>query len=384
MSSEYIYGRKAVNIRGLAATYTALFIESHSSNTFPHEPRWSFYAISKQENALNYVLRHVHHCEGGMTRGPKGVAISAPHEIGCWREAIASAGTMHPGTQLNLEFCKNHYYGSQLPLESLAPFKQLASELELPMAFTPLRKMDELGASVEIGEAVTLNLSHPGVADLVWRAMQEIKVKDLLYGGEPRLVSGYVFMRPLTDACHPWLKPLPVDREVRVVPLVKSDWVMQETITKFKFPYENDPGFSFEKFVVSDWQGRVVSTDPERWFCTKLIELEAAHPGTAESAYRRFKKIIKALVVTPHQGVTIEVMAAMPTAENEVWPQWVIDGRAKLFAASAQYKEGFAALYTGDVTSHLGALALSDFLECNIALPEKAEKPIEQLCLIGE
>ena len=383
MSSEYIYGRKAVTIKGNAATYTALFIESHSSNTFPHEPRWSFYAISKQEHAMDYVLRHVHYCESGMTRGPKGVAISAPHEIGCWRDAIANARAIRPVMWLHLEFCKNHYYGSQLPIDALEPFKQIIVEMELKPDFAPMFKKDELGIDVQVGESVTLNLGHPGVADLVWRATQEIKVKDTLYGGEPRMVSGYVFMRPLTSACQSFADPLPDDIDARVVPLVKSDWILDETITKFVFPYDHDPSFSFTKFVVSNWQGRVLSTDPERWFCKKLIELEAAHPGSAESAYRRFKKIMKGLVVTPHKGVTIEVMAAVPTAENEKWPQWVLDGRAKLFAAPPYYKDGFPAMYTDDVASHLGALALSEFLECNIALPEKAEQPVEQLCLIG-
>ncbi|UUZ66343.1 hypothetical protein LP417_35625 (plasmid) [Polaromonas sp. P1-6] len=384
MSSEYIYGRKAVNIKGVNNTYTALFIESHSSNTFPHNPHWSLYAFSKKENAMDFVLRHVHYCDGGLTRGPRGVSISGEYEIGRWREAIAGALIVSPDMPLHLAFCNNHYHGTQLPLEALEPFKQIVRESKAPVEFDPMQPSFN-GKETVAAELANLNLGNPVHADLIWRATQEIMVSDSLRGNEKRPVPAYVFMHSLKGRMQSSYNCLVEDRESIATPIVKSDWVIQETITKFEFPYDDDPAYTYPKYAVTNWTGRILSTDPERWFCTKLIELEAAQPGSAESAYRKFKRLLKALPVSPYQGITIEVIAAMPSPEREKLAQWVLDDRAKLFE-SAGYEVGHYAVYTSDTRGHQAAMALSGFFECNLAVPEKpqkSEKPVEQLCLLG-
>lgn len=163
-------------------------------------------------------------------------------------------------------------------------------------------------------------------------------------------------------------------------PVVKSAWVMKDAIWKIEFPYPGQQSHSYPKFAVTDWQFRVLSTQPWYWFCEKLIAIEAAAPGSAESAYRKFKKIMKEIPAARHKGMTIELLADSASA---ILPDWAQERLAGLFVSTG-HNPDFGVLYTEKAEDHLVALELSQFLQCNLALADvQTEKPAEQLCLLN-
>lgn len=383
MSSEYIYRRKAVNIRGTRNVYTALFVESHSNNVDPHEPHWWVQAFVKQKDALAAILPHVHYCEDGMTRGPKGVAISGEHSIGKWREALSNAILITPGTYLDLKFLDGrHRYGSELPSSLLADFKNLAQELDCEIPILPIHKMLNSGETC-VGQSVRLFLSNPEDADLIWEMTQRLKVQSAYGNGELYPVKAS-FLRepliPLLESRRDSLSDMDSDRQN--VTTVKSEWVMQESIIRMDLPMEGHPEYTYPRHVVIAANGAVLSTDPHRWFGKKLVELEAACPGSAESAYRKFKKLLKALPITDYKSLSVEVPAAMPASVIVKMPAWVQEHRAKLFE-SWTYQSGAPFLKTDDLKSLLAALYVSDFIDCVLLGAEKSSASTEQLCLIG-
>lgn len=367
MSSEYIYDRAAIRLKGVGCDYIALYALSHSNNVDPYIPEWNLYGLSKLEDALDKPLQYCYYCDDGMTRGKKGQRISGEFDITKWREAIERATVITREFKVTLKFC-NESHSQSHAWQKLEKIKAFAARSGLQL------KIDNITERTDAAW-LEIDLENPEHVDLAWsttRDMSDAESNDY----HKRLMLPFNYLQ--RQVAQRLLGHLGFCDERRVSSTVqrkKSNFELQEVIYKFQFPVDGQPDYKDERFVVVNWLGRILSCDPMRWFCLKLIELEKKNPGTAESAYAKFKKHMNELQVTSHEGMTIEVMASLTDSQRADMTQWDIEKREKLFARS--HKPGFPALYTESVQDHLQAMALAPYLECNLAVAEMqtARKP---------
>lgn len=383
MSSEYIYERKAINLRGEKETYTALFVKSHSSNDGDHTPRWKLYHFSKQADALPYVAQCAHYCDSGLTRGPGGMPLSGEREITSWRVAANTASVLNdasPVKAVDLVFSPT----PRLDADSVA------------MMVAILRLADGKGMDLHhhiadeqavppANSFITLDLSYAPHVDLIWEAINTIKVHSL-YGtdrmvglGPYRFFDAVKGLLALGGSFPSDDKPL-VTQPVKVTTnLLKLH--LGQTFHKFEFPVKGQPVYKDRRIVVTNWACRVLSMDPDSWFAKKLAILEKLQPGCAESAHRAWKRHIKALPVTPVSQIgTVEVCSlngASAAAESESRATMrSLDGwqqeKVKAFFAAHGKNPEVEAVYTNTVEDHLEALSLSGFVPCCIAVDEMA------------
>ncbi|ABM39498.1 hypothetical protein [Polaromonas naphthalenivorans] len=372
MSSEYIYDRAAVRLKGVRFEYIALYILSHSNNVDPYIPNWNLYGFSKLEDALDIPLKYCYYCDDGITRGKKGQMISGEFDINKWRVAIERAPIIKDEFRLQLKFCDEKHSESH-PLLKLEKIKAFAVQLDLHLEIESILGHSEAAWLV-------LDLNNPEHVDLAWattRDMSDAESND----SYKRLMLPFNFLqRQVAERFFGHLGYCDEKRASATVLRKQSNFDLPETIYKFEFPVDDQPVYKDVRFVVVNWLGRILSCSPDRWFCLKLIELEKKHLGTAESAYIKFKKHMKALQVTSHEGMTIEVMASLSGAQRAEMTQWDMDKRDRLFARL--HKPGMSAIFTEVVKDHIQAMALAPYIECNLAISEMktAKKPqVEQM-----
>lgn len=383
MSSEYIYERKAINLRGEKETYTALFTKSHSSNDGDHTPRWKLYHFSKQADALPYVAQCAHYCDSGLTRGPGGMPLSGEREITSWRVAVNTASVLNdasPVKAVDLVFSPT----PRLDADSVATMMAILRLADGKGTDLHHHIADEQ-AVPPANSFITLDLSHPAHVDLIWEAVNTIKVPSLYGTGTMVGLGPYRFFDSVKGLLARGVD-FPADDNPLVTQPVKVTTnllklYLDQTFHKFEFPVKGQPVYKDCRIVVANWACRVLSLDPDRWFGNKLNVQEKMQPGCAESAYRAWKRHIKALPVTPVSRIgTVEVCplnGASAAAENETratmqsLESWQQETVKAFFAAHGKNPE-VEAVYTNTVEDHLAALCLSGFVPCCIAVDEMA------------
>lgn len=370
MSSEYIYDRRAVLLSGTDCNYIALFILSHSNNVDPHEPHWSLYGLSKQCDALNIPLKYAHYCDSGITRGVRGRSITGEYDITKWRQAIAAVRNV--SFKLNIRFYEKPVW-TELGQPLFKKLSALASQRNI--ALTVEAGTDVFRGESRPYESLTLDLAKPSDVDLIWQSTRDGTDPEAVDHHKRMVLPGNLLRR---DYFAFGLDTFAKAQTLLVPKLIPSTWKLNEKILKFAFPVNGQATYMDERYVVVDWRGRVISTSPEYWFCEHVLpKAEAAEPGSAESAYKKFKAIKKSLHVTPHEGMTIEVPATMKTEQLSKLENWQQENRQAFFARLL--KPGFPAAYTDCVDDHIKALSMSDFMECNLALSTQAAMQEGQL-----
>jgi hypothetical protein len=383
MSSEYIYERKAINLRGEKETYTALFTKSHSSNDGDHTPRWKLYHFSKQADALPYVAQCAHYCDSGLTRGPGGMPLSGEQEITSWRVAVNTASVLNdasPVKAVDLVFSPT----PRMDADSVATMMAILS-LAGGKGVGLHHHIADDKAAPPSNSFITLDLSYAAHVDLIWEAINTIKVPSLYGTGTMVALGAYRFFDSVKGLLARGVD-FPADANPLVTQPVKGSTTLLKlhlgkTFHKFEFPVKGQPVYKDCRIVVANWACRVLSLDPDRWFGNKLAMMEKVQPGCAESAYRAWKRHIKALPVTPVSRIgTVEVCplnGASAAAENETratmqsLESWQQETVKAFFAAHGKNPE-VEAVYTNTVEDHLAALCLSGFVPCCIAVDEMA------------
>lgn len=379
MSSEYIYDRKAINLRGVKCDYTALFVKSHSSNDGEHTPRWKLYNFSKKIDAMCYPAQCAHYCESGLTRGIKGRAISGQYEIEAWRNAIRGACLLTENdrfTFVDLLF----YDKPAASIDSRHTLNALAKLAENTGVILYQFVQNQLGS--QLATKITLNLAAPKHVDLIWQAIDTIKVQSFWSASsDPVGLGPYVFFGAVKAALEQGYKfsvdsnPLTTQPEKVKTELLQK--YLGNSFHKFDFPVDGQAVYKDRRIVVSNWACRVLSTDPDGWFCKKLAIMEKVQPGCAESAYRAYKRHINALPVTPVEQIgTVEVRpldGQNTAAESETRVTWeTLTGweleSAKAFFAKHTKNPETDAVYTSTDTEHLAALSMSNYVPCFIAV----------------
>lgn len=378
MSSEYIYGRLAVNLRGVSSDYTALFAKSHSSNDGEHTPRWKLYNFSKKEDAMLYPVQCAHYCDSGLTRGVKGRAITGQFEIESWRDAVRDACLVTESDKfklVDLLFVEKPNRQEQ-SFETLRALDKLAEKNGVI-----LYQFVQNQISAPVTTKITLNLATPKHVDLIWEAINTIKVPSI-YGSHIMAGLGpYAFFGSVKVALEQGYK-FPADLKPLATQPVKVKTGLLEkylgnSFHKFDFPVDGQAVFKDRRIAVSNWACRVLSMDPDSWFGKKLAIMEKVQPGCAESALRAFKRHIKELPVTPIEQIgTVEIRSldGINTAgENETrvtsesLERWQLETVKAFFANYAKNPET-EAVYTTTAKDHLTALCMSDFVPCWLAV----------------
>ena len=377
MSSEYVYDRRAVNLPGVEGTYTALFIKSHSNNTFPHNPRWWMYHLSEKPRALDHVLRYAHTCDDGLTRGPGGTPLSGQHEIALWRTAIAEASTLPSKDKFGSMFSTLDFSEkpclSEYTLDVMHKFLALAASMGIDLA------SEQYSGAGPVRHFVKFNLCEPSHIDLMWRASREIEV-ERLYGDQKAYMRLSPFLKPIENFdsyCRP---QLPRDPLAIVTVPVSSKYDVPETIRRFEFPIEGLVTQTHRVLVVTDWQCNILSTRPDHWFAQRLVEIEAASPGTAESAYRKFSRLIRGLPTSSIEGSIAEVLPCAKKAEKWSGQAWVLDTIKRFYAGQGAI-DPCAPLYTSTAQQLLAAVNMSEYLDCKLAVFEPVPAPRETASL---
>lgn len=360
MSSEYIYQRKALTLKGRTCNFIALFCLSHSSNTYPHEPNWHLYGLSRQEDALTIPLMYARYADSGVNRGPKGRSITGEYDITQWRDAISKAPVCQTTTQLRFSE-KSMWYEQKL--SNLAKVVEHANHLGVSLVLND--SVDTFHGDSWKCTTLTLDLSKTSDVDLIWNLTRD--------GSDSEAKDSYkrlVEPSEIFSSREQWVNES--DHTVRLLerPTLqrsKSSWMLNERILKFEFPVDGQDMYKDMRFAVLNWQSQIIATDPECWFCHEVLPLlERKEPGSAESAYKRFKTIMASLPVTSHEGMTIEVNALLGDSEKAALDDWQLKARAKLFERCL--KPTFPQAYTDTVKDHLAAFGLADFLICSLAL----------------
>jgi hypothetical protein len=367
VSSEYVYDRRAVNLQGVNGTYTALFIKSHSSNTFPHNPHWWLYHLSEKPSAIYHVLRYAHTCDDGLTRGPGGSPLSGQHDIALWRKAITEASTVpskeDAGSMASTVVFAEKPCLAEYALEVMPKFLALAASMGIALSSEPY------SGSGPARHAVTIDLCEPGHIDLIWRASREIEVKPL-YGDETCFMRASMFLKPIENILGSlYLPQLPSDPLAIVTVPASSKYVVPEAIRRFEFPVEGLANQTHRMLVVTDWQCNILSTRPDHWFAQRLVEIEQANPGTAESAYRKFSRLIKALPASSIEGSIAEVLPCAKKAEKWRGQRWVQDTIERFYAGQGA-SDMSVPLYTSTAQQLLAALNVCEYLDCKLAVFE--------------
>ncbi|MDB5744927.1 MAG: hypothetical protein JWR68_3242 [Polaromonas sp.] len=228
MSSEYVHGRRAVNLYGVNGAYTSLFIKSHSSNTFPHMPRWRMYHLAEKTRAPDHVLRYAHTCDDGMTRGPGGSALSGLQDIALWRQAIAEACILNPDDEsmCSLVHFSDKPHSGDFALQALPEFLALADALGIALASEPAQGIDTLK------HAVMISLHDPMHLDLIWQARREIEVKCLHSAGVS-FMQASPFLKSIERLlANEFLPGLPRDNRAVVIAPVASSVVLSVKLLK--------------------------------------------------------------------------------------------------------------------------------------------------------
>lgn len=379
MSSEFIYDRRAVNLYGTKGAYTALFISSHSNNDEHYTPQWRLYNLSKKEDALSYVVRHAHYCDGGMTRGVRGIKLTTTSEISRWREVIAKAVLPPKTCHVRLRFHEkaNPF---EIPMESMVKLKSLASRSGNELSCDPISQFID-GIETQVGCELVVNLNDPGHVDLIWDASRDNTNPECAENSKPLMLP--------YDLLPGWVggneNPASMDPHAIRTTTRVSKWQLKETLVKFAFPVEGQPVYKEQVEVVMDHRGDVIcgNNSLDYWFGEVLVEIEVAEPGTAEAAYRSFQKLRKETPVTPFENMAVALSAPSPATNKQPLDEWVVGLIAKLFA-NAGYKPTDPVVYTRTPEDHSAALRLSAYVPCSIDLPDLViEKPQEQLCLLG-
>jgi hypothetical protein len=383
MSSEYVYGRKAINLHGATDDYTALFVNSHSSNDGEHTPRWKLYNFSRKVDAMLYPVQCAHYCESGLTRGIKGRAITGQFDIESWRDAIREASLLTESDRFNLVdlvFVEKPTHQEQ-SLETLRALDSLALVNDIVLY------QFEQNLNGRLVEArVALDLAKPKHVDLIWDAVNAIKVPSI-YGAHIMAGLGaYAFFGSVKAALQQGYKfskdPNPLDTQPVKVKTGLLDKYLGHSFHKFDFPVEGQPVYKDRRVVVTNWACRVLSTDPDGWFGKKLAILEQVQPGCAESAFRAYKRHMAALPVTPVKQIgTVEVLplnGKYTAAENETrvtsqsLERWQLETVNAFFAKHGKNPQT-EAVYTATAGEHLTALSMSDFAPCAMAVNAMAQ-----------
>ena len=386
MSSEHIYDRAALVIKGEKNDYIALFSSSHSSNVDPYIPEWNLYSFSKKEDALNTPLRYAYYADEGMNRGERGQGITGEFDIFKWRQAIASPTTLNDSceitvTFLNEKFDWEHHSRKLERIEQIA----VASDIQLSIDTSIVTRNDR---DVE-SKSLYLDLGNPKHVDLIYEITRDGSDPESHDSHKRLMVSNDFIGRKVASYTLGWSDLVLRRRTDNPVFVTRSTWKLHETILKFAFPVEGQNEYKDEKFAVVNWLCRIVSTHPFQWFCEKLVEIEKMQPGSAESAYRKFKALMKKVEVSSHEGMTIEVMAALSDKQKSKMYDYVLQRRKSLFDRCL--KPDFQAMFTESVSDHITALFLSEFVECNMCAPamfpqensENVNQRAEQLVLLS-
>jgi hypothetical protein len=379
MSSEYISGRAAVNLYGRKGAYTALFVKSVSSNVDPQTPTWGLYAFSKKEDAMDHVIKYAYYCDGGMTRGTRGVKISGETEISLWREAIANAGVLPKPYRTTIRFMDKPA-PFELPIESLSVVNDLAVDGQFSLALHPLITCQGDKCGVE----VTLDLSHPAHIDLIWDITRKGQTPTRKYSSCTSLVPAHdVFRNFVSSGDFVGLR-FPKDPLATVVTAKKSNFeYYQNQLLKFQLTQdhpENAYGpYTEEVFVVLEGTTVVSSSSSVLgWFCRdRLIQIEAANPGTAESAYRAFKALHNETAVT-----TLSSSVAIVMKKPAAVPAWCAQKVEDLFSKAVRLSED-ENLFVADPFDRMKALALSDVIECSLIDGNQTKNEIVQVGLFA-
>ncbi len=370
MSSEYIYDRKAINLLGVKNAYTALFVQSHSSNDGEYTPRWKLFGFSKKTDAMDHVVRCAHYCEDGLTRGVAGAPITGQYEIGQWREALRNASMITEDSSskfVDLVFTEKPSLTSDGPQVKDA-LLSLANSCGVMLQHF-LVDCDKHPVHTQ----VRMNLSLAEHADLVWDAVSTIKVPSIFAHEGMVGLPPYAFFRAIANALNAG-EDFPLDPWPYVTHATTSAFELNELFFKFEFPVEGQSVWKDTRVVVTDWACRVLSMDPYGWFAARLAAMEAKVPGCAETAFRLFKQQMKALQVTPVEQIgTVEVRplveadaAAAAQALEKLHP-WQREAIKALSSAHGK-QAGQEAVYTCTPKEHLEALCLSSYAPCYIAV----------------
>lgn len=372
MSSEYVYDRRAINLYGVDGEYTALFIRSHSNNSFPHNPHWWMYHLAEKPRALDQVLRYAHTCDDGLTRGPSGSPLSGQQDIALWRIAISQACTVRSrgdwGTMCSTLDFSDKPCGNYFELEVMPKFLGLAASMGIELTG------EQYPGTGPARHFVKFNLHDPHHIDLMWRAKHEIEVKSL-YGTEKAFMRVSPFLKPIENSLgSPYLPQLPRDPMTVVTTPVKSNYVVPETIRRFEFLVEGQANYTHRMLVVTDWQCNILSSRPDHWFGHRLVEIEAANPGTAESAYRQFNRMIKSLPQSRIDGSIVEVLPCAKKAQAWQGQQWVQDTIARFYADQGA-SDLSAPRYAQTEQQLQAAINMSPYLDCKLAVFEPVPEP---------
>lgn len=367
MSSHHTHDRAAIILKGVIGDYIVLFDKGHSNNVDPYIAKWSLYSFSHKEKALELPFQYAYYCEDGASRGKNGQPITGEYHINQWRKAVTSAMVVPEGTFIELKFFdQNSYF--EMPMWKFDGLTELAANLKIALR----TKKETLPGKVGNREVATvwIDFSVPEHVDLI-----HATTRDNSTGHEAgatvnpdsykRLMMPFeIFSRSMATQLF-WHRDF--DTKNVEVKTVRSSWEFKENLIGLTFSNDDAYGYQEDVTVVRDWTGKVLSTSPMQWFGLQLTDIEQRQPGSAESAYRKFKAELKAVKNYPMEGMTVEVSVIATTGQLRELGEWRAEQRQELF--NRCHKPGFPALFTDRAKDHKEALRLAPVIDCNLYVP---------------
>lgn len=313
MSSEYVCARRAINLYGQSDVYTVLFVQHHSSNTFPHIPRWSVYSFEKQPKAMGVVLEHIHYCDSGLTRGARGGSLSSEQEISRWRDTINAAQLLPHGTKMTVQFSTNPqpFEFAYLPHDRLLQLKGMAEAAGVDMEVADITLRGDAQNKV-LRHIAYLDSSIPAHVDLAFAACQpntnsNAEAKD----AKSALVSAHGLFRQIAeDMNHRGLSFAP-DPAAAITKTRHSKLDYSDKIFRVLMPLP-EIDYTMEVFAVCDASGamRYSGTNVNAWLCREVLApAEQAKPGVAQAVYRQLTSLVKEAAVVMADDFSLVIYA---------------------------------------------------------------------------
>lgn len=342
MSSEYLYDRRAIRLRGRTEECFLLLVHSHSSNDGEHVPHWWVQHIGSASEMMGEVLRYAHYCESEMTRGPRGVRISGQSHIKLWREAMRCARTLDREVSLHLDFCEAPVWRS-IEARKLGLLLNLAKSIGVDTSVNNVVQTS-VGGPQEPVNRLQIELGNPGHVDLLIAANRSvgfgssklIPIAIALASVAENLALGHPPQGRLTAESVEQMRCQDLDLLGNAVLEIAPD-----------LSVDTYPTNSPLQVVFDEGQRLVSAGNPLRWFCETILQkMERERPGVAEAAYAKFKKYVASLKQVDAAALSL-VLKSPEVTLSEHPERWIPDVLKRLWAEvppGANASEAFKAL----------------------------------------
>lgn len=265
MSSTYSVGKKAAVIAAINGTlYYALFEQTFESNVFPQTPRWSAIYFGTAAACMDTIIKYSAACEGGCLKERGGDTTPSAY-IKHWREALANPVELASDRSLTASFGNGIY---KLDPESRPQVEALLSKHGHPGV-----EGDKLVLQLPTHVELLADLAAAGTP--TWRFLDEsgtYSYPNPQLGYQPAAAKGEV---PAFSALYAKDKP----------------------------SYDSEFWISAEGSILgTGWHYSTISHLIHRF----VRPSEARFPGSAESAIKQIRAVVKEAVPFPN-GQRIEI-----------------------------------------------------------------------------